>query len=163
MRLQMPPHVFHRVEFGCIRWQTFYPDATTQAGQIVADQRATMNAGTIPEDQQLARELALEMLQELDHLWSFDASRMDLEVEPQECQAPNDREALPIKSFLEQRRLPDRGPRSHPGGASAQPAFIDKDDEPALAVRFFFIAGHCTRFHCRMPRSLRSTARRSGR
>jgi len=106
-----------------------------------------MNAGAIPEDQQFSREVALEMLQELDHLRPFDASRMDLEVEPQECQAANDRETLPIERFLEQRSLPDRSPGAHPCGASTQPAFIDKDNEPALAVRFFFIAGHCTRFH----------------
>jgi hypothetical protein len=28
MSLQVPPHIFDRVEFGCIRGQAFDPDAT---------------------------------------------------------------------------------------------------------------------------------------
>ena len=54
-----------------------------------------------------------------------------------------------------------RAPRSVPGGAGAQSAFVDEDEVPALFAGFF-IAGHSTRFQRRILGSSRSIARRPG-
>jgi hypothetical protein len=62
---------------------------------------------------------------------------MDLEIEPQERQSPNNREALPVEGLLQQRGLSSRGPSPYACGSCAQPAFVDKDDQPALTPRFF--------------------------
>ena len=91
--------------------------------------------------------MALEVAEELDDLWTLDAAGMDLEIKTQKSQTANDREALPIEGLLEQWRLPSGSPRPHPCGARAQPAFIDKDNEPSLTVGFFLMVGHGLRFH----------------
>ena len=163
MILQMPPHVFHRVEFWGIGGQTLHFDPSTGAGDKVPDQFAAMNGRSVPEDEHFAWDMALQMAEELDDLWPLDAAGVDLKEEPEQGQPPDDGKALPVKGFLEQRSLPFGRPRPDAGGPGAQPAFIDKDDQPTLAGGFFLICSHLTLRHCRMAGSSRSTARRSGR
>ena len=64
---------------------------------------------------------------------------------------------------MQHRGLPARSPSAHPGRASAQSAFVDKDDGSPLLPGLFFKAGQSTRCQRRMAFSSRSTARRSGR
>ncbi len=122
-----------------------------------------MNRSTIPENEYFAANLPLEVSQKFDDLEAFDAARMNLKVEPPECQAANDREALPVEGLLEDGRLSTRSPGANPCGTGAQSAFIYKDNGSSLLAGFFLMAGHSTRFHFRIAFSFRSTARRSGR
>ena len=163
VRLERSPQVLDRIEFRCVRRQPLDRDAPLGRCDVIPDQPTAMDRGAIPDDQHLARNVPLEMPQELDHLGAFDAAGVDLEVEPPARQAANDREALPIEGLLEYRRLSTRSPSPSPRRARAQPAFVDEDDDSLLFCGFFFIAGHSTRFQYRMALSLRSTARRSGR
>lgn len=161
--LEVAPHVFGGVEFRGVSRQAFDLEAPRGAGYIVPHQRATVDAGAVPEDQQLAGKVTLEVAEELHDLGSLDASGVDLEVEAQEGQSANDREALPVEGLLEHGRLAPRGPGARPGGPRAQAALVDEDDQPALAAGFFFSAGQRTCFQWPMAGSSRSTARRSGR
>lgn len=163
VRLQMSPHVFHRIEFRSIGGQAFDRDAPPRAGHVIPHQGTAVNGGSIPEDEQLAGQVALKVLQELDHLRPFDAAGVHLKVEAEPGQPANQGKAFPIEGLLEQGGLATRGPSPHARGPCAQPAFVEEDDEPPLAARFFLIAGHSTRFHRRMAGSSRSSARRSGR
>ena len=91
--------------------------------------------------------MALEMLEKLDDLRALDTSGMNLEVETQQGQSANDGEALPVESLLEQWGLATGSPSAYPCRARAQSAFIDTDDDSALAARFFLISGHRLRCH----------------
>jgi len=122
-----------------------------------------MNRGSIPENQQLAGNMALEVFEKLYYLQAFDTAGVKLEIELPENQAANEREAFPIEGFLQQWGLPARRPSPCSGRLSAEAAFIDKDNQTALPLRFFFNAGHFVRFHCRTACSSRSMALRSGR
>ena len=107
--------------------------------------------------------MPLEVAEKRDHLGTFDATGMDLKIEPPEGQSTDDRKALPVEGFVEHWGAPTRGPCADPRGAGAQAAFVNKDDSAALPGGFFFKAGQSTRFQRRIAFSLRSTARRSGR
>src|ERR1039458_9731642 len=96
--------------------------------------------------------MALELFEELNYLGSFDAAGVDVEVKAQQHQPADDRKTLPIESLLQQGCLPSQSPGPNPRRPCAQTALINKDYQPALASRFFFSSGHCTRFHWRIDR-----------
>ena len=163
MCFEMPPHIFDRIEFGGISRQPLDHDATPRGSHVVFDQQTAMNRRPIPEDQHFPWQVPLEVMEKLDHLETFDAPCMYLEIKPPERQTPNDRKAFPVEGFVQHRGLPTRGPSARPCGAGAQSAFVDKDDETPLLAGLFFKVGHATRFQRRIAFSSRSTARRSGR
>lgn len=107
--------------------------------------------------------MSLEVAQKRDDLEAFDTAGMDLEIEPPERQAANDRKAFPVEGLVQHRGLPPWRPCACPRGAGAQPAFVDKDDGSPLLPGLFFKAGQSVRCQRRIAFSSRSTARRSGR
>lgn len=163
MGFEVAPHIFDRVEFGRIGGQPLNLDATLGGGDEVLDEQASVNRCAIPDNQQLSGNVLPEVLEEFDDLRAFDAPSMNLEVEPPQRQAANDREAFPIKGFVQDGRFSARSPSANPCGPGAQSAFVDKDNGSPLLAGLFFKAGHSTRCHLRMAFSSRSTARRSGR
>lgn len=104
---------------------------------MVFYQQTAVNGGAIPEDEHFPGHLFLEMAQELNDLGTLDASGMDLEVEAPERQAADDREALPVKGFLEHRGLPAWRPDARPRGMRTQAALVDKDDGAPPLAGFF--------------------------
>ena len=163
MRFEMPPHILDRIEFGCVSRQPFDQKAALGRGHIVFDQEAPVDRCAIPDDQYFSGNVALEMAQKLDGLETFDAAGMDLEIEPPEGQATDDRKAFPVEGLVQHRGLPAQGPSACPRWASAQSAFVDKDDGSLLLSGLFFKAGQSVRCQRRIAFSSRSTARRSGR
>ena len=121
-----------------------------------------MDRRTIPQDQDFAGDMPLQVPEKLNDLGAFDAALVDLKVKPPQGQAANDGKAFPVEGFMEHRSLPPRCPGADAGRAGAQPAFIDENDGSSLLAGLFFKAGQSTRCQRRMAFSSRSTARRSG-
>lgn len=163
MGFEMSPHIFDGIEFGRIGWQPLDLNASLGGGDEVFDQPAAMNGGAIPEDQDFAGNMPLEMFEELNDLKTFDAAVMDLKKEPPQGQAADDRKAFPIERLLKHWGLSSRSPGACAGRTGAQPAFIDKGYGSALPTRLFFNAGQTSRFQRAIALSSRSMARRSGR
>ena len=65
VRLEMAPHVFDRVEFRSVSGQALHDDASAGAGEIVPHQGAAMDGRPVPEDQEPAWDVALEVLEDL--------------------------------------------------------------------------------------------------
>ena len=82
--------------------------------------------------------MALEVAEKFDHLRTLDAPGMDLEEEAPEGQSPDHRKAFLVERLLEHGRLPPWRPGACPSGPRAQAAFVDKDNQPVLAPRFFY-------------------------
>lgn len=137
MGLEMTPQVFHRVEFGRIRGQPFHLHPTACTGHVLAHQLAPVDRGPVPENQQFAGHMLLQVLEEFDDVGPFEGSGMNLKVEAQQHQTANEGQALPVEGLLQQRRLPAWGPGPPAGRPSAQPAFVDEDDLAALLGSFF--------------------------
>ena len=159
----MPPHILDRIEFGRVSRQPFDHEATFGGGHIVFDQHTPVDRCAIPDDQHFPMNMTLKMAQKLDDLEALDAPGMNLEVEPPQGQAPDDRKAFPVKGLMQYRGIASGGPSACPRGAGAQPALVDKDDDSPFLPGLFFNAGHSVRCQRRMAFSSRSTARRSGR
>ena len=80
-----------------------------------------------PSDQYFSRNVALKMTQKLDDLEAFDAAGMNLEIEPPEGQASDDRKAFPVDGLMQYRGFSSWGPCAGSRGTGAQPALVDKD------------------------------------
>lgn len=163
MRFERPPHILDRIEFGRVSRQSFDHDATLGGRHVIFDQHAPMDRCAIPDDQDFPAQMPLEVVQKLDDLEAFDAAGVNLEIEPPERQAADDRKAFPVEGLVQHRGLPARGPSARPRWASAQSAFIDKDDGSLLLSGLFLKAGQPARCQRRTAFASRSTARRSGR
>ena len=87
MVFAMRPEIFDRVEFRCVGRQIL----DQQAASLVADELlgdpATMGWQTIPHQQEVARNVAQQMLEELNHLLGTDGFLKDLEIEIPEGEA----------------------------------------------------------------------------
>ena len=163
MRFEMSPHILDRIEFGRVSRQPFDHHAALGAGHVVFNQQAPVDRCAIPDEQDFSGKMAQEMAQKLDDLEAFDAAGMDLEIEPPQRQAADDRKAFPVEGLVQYRGLPTGCPSACPRGAGAQPAFVDKDDGSPLLPGLFFNSGQSVRRQRRIAFSSRSTARRSGR
>lgn len=163
MDFEMTPHVFNRVEFRGVSREPFQDDAPLGGDDELFDQQTAMDRRPIPEDQNLAGDVPLQMPEKRHDLGAFDASFVHLEVKPPQGQTANNGKAFPVEGLMQDGRLSARRPGANPRWAGAQPAFIDEDDGSPLLVGLFFKAGQVTRCQWRMAFSSRSTARRSGR
>lgn len=158
----MSPHVLDRVEFRRVSRKTFHDDALSGRGDVILDQEAAMDGCAIPQDQNLAGDVPLQMTEKRDDLGAFNASLMNLKIESPQRQPTNDGKTFPVEGLVQHRRLSARGPGADARRAGAQPAFVDENDGSALPESLFFKSGHSTRCQRRMAFSSRSTARRSG-
>lgn len=163
MALEMRPHVLHRVEIWCIRWQAFCPNFTLGRCEIVGHQPAAVNGCTIPDDQDALLDVTLKMPDKRHHLRPFDAAFVDLEVEAPQAQATDNGETFPTEALQQQGRLSAQCPSPCARRFGAQSAFVDEDDDALLTPRVFFSAGQVLRCQARTAFSSRSMARLSGR
>jgi len=163
MGFEMAPHILDRIEFGRASRQPFDHEPAPGAGHVVFYQQAPVDWCAIPDDQHFPGNMALEMAQKLDDLETFDATGMNLEIEPPESNAADDGKAFPVEGLVQHRGLPTRRPSACPRWPGTQPAFVNKDNGSPLPPGLFFNAGQSVRCQRRIAFSSRSTARRSGR
>ena len=74
MSLEMSPHIFDGIEVGRIGWQPLDLNASPGGGDVIFDHQAGMDGCSIREDQDFSGNMPLEMVQEFDHLKTFDAA-----------------------------------------------------------------------------------------
>ena len=135
----MSPRIFNGVKLRGVGRQLLDLNSSPGAGNVVADNPTAMNRSPIPEDQQLARNVTLKVSEKLHDLQTFDAAGIKLEVKLPKNQTADERKAFPIESLLQERGLAAWRPRPCPSRLSAQPAFIDKNNQPALPLRLFLM------------------------
>lgn len=160
--LQVAPDELGRIHLGGVRRQPLECDAAVLLFDVLPNDAATVSGETIPDDQELSRNVTRKMLQELDHLRSADRSGEEAKVEPPQ-RDPGDRgQQVPVEVILQHGRLAPWAPRAAPMGPLAQSTLVDEDDRLSLAGSVFFNAGHRWRFHRAMATSSRSSARPVG-
>lgn len=140
------PNPFLRIELGCISRQTFQMNAGSRTSrQKVFDHLAVMDGRTIPDNQQLPRNLAQELLEKAHHIWSLVGVILGLhEQSPLWCQRSDGRDMVTGELHAQERRLAHGsiGPHRHgkPGKsptrlqtrAAAFPARLFFESRPAL-------------------------------
>ena len=157
------PDVLCRIQLGGVCGQVFERDPATLGADVLAHEAATVRGEAVPDDQQLAGQMPLEVGEKLHDLRCLDRAGEEPEVKVPPGDAGDRRESLPVEVVLEDWRLPAGCPRPAPVGALAQPALVDEDDRLPLAGGVFFTAGHRRRFQRRIAASSRSKARPVGR
>ena len=86
-----------------------------------------MGGHAVPDDEQLAFDVTLQVLQEMNHLFRLDRTGVKAKVKVPPRQSGDGRELLPIEVELQDRGLAFGTPCSHPVGLLAQAAFVDED------------------------------------
>lgn len=141
--LQMLPHSFIRVEFGCISGESLQMNVLRPA----ANEKSlhflrTVNHRTIPDHQQFAPEIPIQMSQKGDALNS--AQRFST---LQGCQLPSrghsthHRQMLTIKQCRQNRCLTNRGISSDHSSKQIKRRFVYTDNDAPLTPSFFFRLG----------------------
>lgn len=160
--LAVRPEILDRVKFRRIGWKEFGHQATALRTDKLLSGSATMSRKTIPDHQQLARDITKQVSEEFDHLLGADSILKNPKVKIPEGQPGNDGQRLPIEVELEDGRMAARRPRAPAVRSLAQPAFVEKDDRAAFFLRFFLMAGQRRFFQSSMSASFRSNARPTG-
>ena len=157
------PDVLHGVELGRVPRQRLQRDPAALSADVLLHDTAAVRGQAVPDDEELAAQMALQVPEEFDDLRPFDRSREESEVETPPRDAGDRREQVPVEVLLEDRRLSARRPRPTPVRPFGQSALVDEDDRLPVGGGVFFSAGHRTRFQWRIAASLRSSARPVGR
>jgi hypothetical protein len=163
MAFPVSPNVFSRIELRRIGRKPGQNDSTGLSIDKAAYDSAAMHTQAVPDDQQIPRQLAQNMSEEIDNLRCPDRTRVQSEIEPPPGNRGNNREGLPAEMKLQHGRLTSGRPGPRHVRALTQPAFIDKDYGSALSEGFFLRAGQRYRFHWRIACSSRSKALPAGR
>jgi hypothetical protein len=158
--LEEIPDVFLRVEFWGIRRQAFQMDAFGSAFcQESFDRLRAMNGGPIPNDEQVARDLALEQLQEAHDIGSLVGMVSDLHAEPSfRSDASNGREVIVGQFHRQDRCLAYRRIRAHRHGHQVKRGLIYKDNRTRFVFGLFFNASQRSSFQALMAASSRWVA-----
>ena len=163
MLFPVRPDVFDRVQFRRIAGKVFHPQALALRRNEVASELAAVRRQTIPDDQQGSDDMTKQCGEKVHHFRAFHRTLVQPEVEVAQGNARGGRKRIPIEVVLQDRSLAASRPGSDPMGPLAYSAFVDEDDRSPFGLGFFLIAGHSTRRQWRMPASLRSRARPTGR
>src|SRR3984957_6659456 len=128
----MCPDVLHGIQFGRISREVF----RLQAAFLVSDELlrdfATVAREPIPNQQDVAINVAEQMFEEFDDLLGLDGLFEHLKVEIPERDAGDHRQGLPVEVELEYGRLPSRRPGAPPVRPLAKATLVYEDDRPAL-------------------------------
>ena len=80
MLFPVTPEVLHGVKLWGISWETFHPDFAMQAFQVRTDELAAVSGYAVPDDQQLAFDVTLEVIQKINYLLGLDRTGVEPKV-----------------------------------------------------------------------------------
>src|ERR1700676_2657505 len=98
-----------------------------------------MTAQAVPNDQQLARQMAHQMFEELDYLRTLDGAGKEPKVKVPPRHPCHCRQSLPVEVVLQHWGLSPRRPGAAAMGPLAEPALVDENYDPALLLAFFLV------------------------
>ena len=127
MLFPVSPEVLYWVEFRRVCRETFHPDFAAQTFQICLHESTAVGGHTVPDDEQPALDVTLEVLQEIDHLLGLDRTGVEAKVKVPPRQSGDGRELLPVEVELQDWGLPFGTPCAYTVWLLAQTAFVDED------------------------------------
>jgi len=163
MVLPVPPQEFDRVQLWGIGRQLLDDNPPSLPRQVLPYQPTAVAGQAVPDDQQLSRQVAREVPQKIDHLWTADRPGIEAEIEVPQGDPGDGRERLPVEVILQDGRLAPWRPGPDPVWALAQPALVYEDDDSPLPRCVPFGAGQRFSFQCWIACSSRSSACPVGR
>ena len=133
-------------------------------GQEVLDRLATMDRGAIPDDEELASDLAQQEAEKPHHIGAVIGLGLRLHDQALVGRDGRDRRAMIAgQGNPQDRGLPVPRPGADVMGKQVEPRLIHPDDHSSFVVGFFLSAGQRCSHQTRMASSLRWVARSMGR
>lgn len=162
--LEVVPAALIRVEVRGLAGELLQADAVgTALGQEVLDRLAAMDRRAIPDDQELAGDVAQQMRQETHDVRAFVGALLDQHEESSRWRdAADDRQVISGQGQPEDGGLPTGSVGPDRTGEQVEARFVDPDDGPPLLVRPFFRAGHRSVRQASIAASVRWLARSIG-
>jgi hypothetical protein len=134
----------------------------------LANPISLVNAGVVPDHDDVAAEMAEEMSQEGTHLAMPDVVLVRLEVEPDasavrcDTDAGDHGDSIVTVAVPHHGRMSTRGPGLANRWNQEEARLVGEDDMGTQPRSVFFTRGHSFLFHCSIASSSRFSARRSG-
>jgi hypothetical protein len=162
--LEVVPDALVRVEVRGIAGELLEADAAGAAlSQEVLDRLAAMDRRAVPNDQQLAGDVAQQMLEEAHDIRARVGVILHEHEQPSGWRdAADDRQVVATQREAEDWRLPARGVGPDRAREQIEARFVDPDDGPSLLVSPFFRAGQRSVRHASITASFRWLARAIG-
>ena len=162
--LEIVPDPLVRVEIRGVSGELLQADAVGAAlGQEVLDWLATMDRRAVPDDQELAGDVAQQVPEEAGDIRALVGTVLHQhEQAPLRRDAADDRQVVAAQRETEDRRLPARGVGPDRAREEVDARFVDPDDGPPLLVSPLFRAGQRSVRQASMAASFRWLARSIG-
>ncbi len=133
-----------------------------------SDRLSLVDRRVVPHGHHRATQMPEQLIEKQAHLDMANVGGEEFEVEIQMAatrahrNARNDGDLVPARLVAKDRRLPAGSPSLAHAGEKKEPGFIYENEVGTHPRGVFFTAGQRSRFHCSMPSSFRSSARRAG-
>jgi hypothetical protein len=162
--LEIVPDPFVRVEVRSVPGERLQADAAgTALGQEVLDRLATVDRCAVPDDQQLARDVAEQMLEEADDVRALIRLLLHEHQQPtSRGDATDNRQMIPAQRQSEDGCLATWSVGSDGTGEQIEARLVDPDDGSSLLVGPLFRAGQRSVRQASIAASLRWLARVMG-
>jgi len=162
--LEVVPDALIWVEIGRVAGQLLQLQALGRSrAQEVLDRLPMMNRGPIPDDEQLARNLAQHHAQKVDDRLPVIAILAHLQEQaPIQGDGADGREMVVGEWHMQDGGLSARRPRAQRQGQQIEARFVYPDDGRSLLLRPFLRAGQRSSCHAAILASLRCVARVMG-
>jgi hypothetical protein len=150
--LEQIPHPFLWIELGCIGRQPFQVNACSRtSSQKVFDGLAVMDGGTIPDDQQLSRDLPQELLEKAHHILSLVGVILCLHEQSSFwCQRSDGPDVVPGQWHVQDRRFAHGSIGTYCHWKQVKARLIYKNDLSLFLLGFFLRAGQRSSFQVLM-------------
>ncbi len=138
--LEVPPNPLLGIDLWRVAGEALQvnPRSRTLAEELL-DCLAAVDRRTIPDDQQLARDVTQQMLQEANDLGAPDRRLVDLEVELLvQTHGPDHREMIMAERVVQNRRLAHRSVSTHHRGQQVKATLIDEEQRALLLQSLLF-------------------------
>ena len=159
--LEVVPDALVRVQVRGVAGELLELDASgTALGQEVLDRLAAMDRGAVPDDQELAGDVAEQVLEEADDVRTLVRVLLDQHQQPtRRGDAADNGQMVTAQGEAEDRRLAARGVGPDGAGQQVEAGLVDPDDGPSFLVRPFLSSGQRSVRQASIAASLRWLAR----
>ena len=162
--LEIVPDPFVRIQFrGVARELLEVQPRGGPLGQEVAHRLRAVDRSAIPNDQQLAWDLAEQVLEKADNIWAPEGALLHLEQQAARLGEPADHGQMVMgERRVQQGRLAPRGVGADDARERVEGRLVYPDERTLLALRFALRAGQRSAVQARMASSSRWVARKPG-
>ena len=162
--LEVIPDALVRIEFGGVRREGHHVQSGGK-GEEFLHRFAVMDGAVVQQNDQTAADLAQQMAEERQHVFSLNVVLIQVAVQrTMEALGAHGDAGDPVVTIpiTQEGSLPHRAPCFSDRWDQEEAGFVDKDDMGCQPRGVFFTRGQTVRFHSAMAVSSRSTARLSG-